>query len=525
VKLAQLIDALEKPAAYPSRPQRVEVRQTHISVVFLAGEHVYKIKKPVKFPFADFSTLEKREHYCREEVRLNARLAPEVYLGVVPVVAADDGVRLEADGDALEWAVKMKRLDDDATLESRLARGQVSAELVEAVARKIAAFHARAETSERIAAFGRYEVVAGNARENFEQSRGHVGRTISRAVFERLGARTGEALAAERELIESRAARGVPRDTHGDLRLDHVYVADKAGGGMLIIDCIEFNEQFRFADPVADIAFLAMDLKFEGRGDLAGALARAYFTAAGDEEGRPLLPLYTAYRAAVRGKVEGFRQAETEVPQADRAEALARARGYWLLALGELEPPDTKPCLVLVAGLPGSGKSTLASDLADRGNFQVIRSDVVRKNLAGAADAAAGGFREGIYAPPWDERTYGECLRLAEASLFEGGRVVVDASFREEGRRREFLAAAGRLCVPAVLLLCEADGEAIRRRLAARRGDASDADWSIYLAAAKVWEKPGTATAAAVRTIATGGTREEAAEQGLAALRGADLAG
>lgn len=527
MELARLIDALSDPAAYPAAVRAVEVRQTHISVVFLAGEHAYKIKKPVNLGFVDFSTLAKREHFCREEVHLNARLAPQVYLGIVPVVATRGGVRLEADGEVIEWAVKMKRLPDEATLESRLERGEVQPELIEAVGREIAAFHARAETSEQIAAFGRYEVVAGNARENFEQSEKHVGRTISRAVFERLSARTDEVLAAHRKLIESRAARGIPRDTHGDLRLDHVYIMDEAGAEMLIIDCIEFNEQFRFGDPVADMAFLAMDLKFEGRHDLAAALADAYFPAARDDEGRALLPFYIAYRAAVRGKVEGFKQAEAEVPDADRAEAVARARGYWLLALGELERPQERPCLVLVAGLPGSGKSTLAAELAAGGNFHVIRSDVVRKGLAGAEETAPASakFGEGIYSPEWDERAYAECLRLAEAGLFEGRRVLVDASFREEVRRRAFLEAAARLRVPAVLLVCEADAEVIRGHLAGRRSDASDADWAIYLEAAKAWQPAGPTTAAALHPIATGGTREQSLAQALTALRALGVAG
>ena len=173
----------------------------------------------------------------------------------------------------------------------------------------------------------------------------------------------------------------MPRDTHGDLHLDHVYLfPDRAPpADLVIIDCIEFNERFRFADPVADMAFLVMDLAFHGRRDLARAFADAYFRASGDEEGRALLPFYTAYRAAVRGKVEGMELAEREVPEAERAAALVRARAHWLLALGELEEPGRRPCLVLVGGLPGTGKSTLARGLAEQAGFTVIRSDLVRR--------------------------------------------------------------------------------------------------------------------------------------------------
>src|SRR5262249_55918449 len=192
-----------------------------------------------------------------------------------------------------------------------------------------------------------FAVVARNARENFEQAAAQVGATISRAVFDRLRALTEDALARLRPVIEARAARGVPCDTHGDLHLDHVYLfPDRPPpGDLVVIDCIEFNERFRFADPVADMAFLVMDLAFRGRRDLARAFAAEYFRAAGGAEGRALLPFYTAYRAAVRGKVEGFELTEKEVPQAERAGALARARAHWLLALTELEEPNRRPCL------------------------------------------------------------------------------------------------------------------------------------------------------------------------------------
>jgi predicted kinase len=269
-----------------------------------------------------------------------------------------------------------------------------------------------------------------------------------------------------------------------------------------------------------------MDLKYEGRPDLARVLADGYFAASGDDEGRALVPFYISYRAAVRGKVEGFKQAEAEVPAADRAESLAKARGYWLLALGELEPPEARPCLLLVGGLPGSGKSTLAAELERSAGFRVIRSDLVRKDLAAAAgiDSGPDAFGAGIYSADWNDRTYTECLRRAEALLFEGERVLVDASFREEARRRALLEAAARWRVPALLLVCQADPQVIRARLAARKGDASDADWSIYLEAAKVWQQPGPATERAVQTIATSGTREQSLAQALAALRASGLA-
>jgi aminoglycoside phosphotransferase family enzyme/predicted kinase len=523
VDLEQLIAALSAASAYPYPVQAVEVRHTHISVVFLAGDYAYKIKKPVQLGFLDFSTLALRRHFCNEEVRLNRRLAPNVYLGVVPVTRDGTKLEVEGHGEVVEWAVKMERLPDDAMLQSRLRRGEGSPELMETLAGKVARFHADAESGEHISAFGRFEVVAGNARENFEQAAPLIGTTLSTSVYERLRFHTEEALLSLRTLIERRAERGVPRDTHGDLRLDHVYLFPdrKPPDDLVIIDCIEFNERFRFADPVADMAFLVMDLLFQGRRGLAGLFSEAYFRAADDAEGHSLLPFYTAYRAAVRAKIEGIELTEKEIPASERETALVRARAHWLLALGELEAPNKRPCLVLVAGLPGTGKSTLARGLAEHAEFCLIRSDVVRKELAGLADAGAAStaFGEGIYSPEWTDRTYAECLRRAEALLFKGKRVVVDASFREDKRRGTFLEAATALGVPGVLLLCKADADTVRARLRQRRNDASDATWAVYQWAADSWQEPSPVTKQRIRELATSTSPEQVLARALEVLK------
>lgn len=497
MELAPLLEALARPAAYPEAVEAVEVRQTHISAVFLAGGHVYKLKKPVRLGFVDFGTPERRRHFCEEEVRLNRRLAPGVYLGVVPVTLDDRGrPRFEGPGAPIDWAVKIVRLPEEARLESRLLAGDLDRATVEDLARRVAAFHASAATGPEVAAMATFEAVARNARENFEQSAGHVGSIVSAPVFGRLRDRTEAALATLRATIDDRARRGVPRDTHGDLRLDHVYLPP--GGEPVVIDCIEFSERFRFADPVADMAFPVMDLTFHGRRDLAAAFAEAYFAASGDDEGRTLLPFYAAYRAVVRAKVEGIEALEPEVPEAERADALRSARGHWLLALGMLEPPETRPALLLVGGLPGTGKSTLARALGESAGFEVIRSDVVRKQLAGLdpTDRAGASEDAGLYTADWNDRTYAECLARAGRVVQEGGRAIVDATFRERGRRRAFLEAARAWGVPGGCLICTAAPETVRDRLERRSGDASDADWGVYQRAASRWEPdpPGEAS-------------------------------
>jgi uncharacterized protein len=525
--LARLIEALSQPSAYGGGVDAVEVHQTHISAVFLAGSLAYKIKKPVSLGFVDYSTLERRRHFCQEEVRLNRRLAPEVYLGVVPVTREGETIRVEGPGEVLEWVVKMRRLPESATLRSRLSGDGVTADALMELARRLARFHATADSSPDVAACCTFAAIAANARENLHQSAPQAGVTLSRSTHDRLRYRFEATLERLRGLIEVRAASGIPRDTHGDLRLDHVYwfPGRHPPGDWVVVDCIEFDARYRHADPIADIAFLAMELELEGRSDLAGVLVEEYLRAAGDLEGGPLLPFYRAYRAAVRGKVEGMKLAEPEIPEADRSAARSRARALWLHALSELEEPGRRPCLVLLAGLPGAGKSTLARGLAERADFSVIRSDLVRKELAGRGDgpSAASAFGGDIYTPEWDDRTYAECLRRADRVIFGAGRVLIDASFREESRRRLFLEAARRWGIAALLLLCRADPGIVRHRLDGRRDDASDAGWAIYQEAARRWEEPGEVTRSVTREIDAGGSPSDSLAQALDALREAGL--
>ncbi len=527
--LARLIEQLSDPKVYPAPTAKVDVHQTHISVVFLTDQFAYKIKKPVALDFLDYSTLEQRGHWCAQEVQLNRRLAPSIYLGVVPITEDGPVVQVEGSGSVVEWAVRMHRLPEQARLDSALARDEVSRDVIESLARRIAAFHRHAERSEALTRYGRFDLVARNAYENLDQSASQVGSTVSQAVFERLRVLTEESLGRLRSLIEDRAARGLPCVTHGDLRLDHIYLFPErqTPDDVAIVDCIEFNVRFRAADPVADMAFLVMDLIRHGYRDRARWFLDAYLAAVDDQEGRALVPFYVSYRAAVRARVNGIKALEPEVPADEREKTRAEARAHWLLAMASIEECRRRPGLVLVGGLPGTGKSTLAQALASQASFELIRSDQIRKELA--ASSGLGGARSdnvhaaGIYTPQWTEKTYQACLDRADAALLEGKRLLVDATFRQESHRRRFLELAATCGVPAVLLVCEANPNVVKSRLENRRDDVSDADWSIYLQTAERWEPLGSRTQRLTHLVNTSHDDGSALNASLEHLRGCEL--
>jgi aminoglycoside phosphotransferase family enzyme len=327
--IAALRKVLLNPEIYPDRPKDVKFVETHISLVFLTGNYAYKVKKPVDFGFLDFTTLEKRKYFCEQEVILNRRLAPNLYLGVVKITEERGQVILEGREEALEYAVKMRQIPEELLMDKLLARKRVTKEMIGAVAEKLADFYATAETNDFIKGFARPERVKQDTDENFEQTEKYIEAVISKNDFEEIKRRTEQFLKAREGLFDQRIASDRIRDCHGDLRLEHIFW----GGEISIFDCIEFNERFRYTDVAADIGFLAMDLDYQGREDLSRHLILAYIEKSGDQELPKILDFYKCYRAYVRGKVESFRLDDPNIPDDGKKKAFKRAQKYIDLSL------------------------------------------------------------------------------------------------------------------------------------------------------------------------------------------------
>jgi len=331
--MKQIIEDLKDPAALPENTLTVNVVQTHISIVFVADSYVYKIKKPVDFGFLDFSTIEKRKHYCHQEVSLNRRLARDLYIGVLPVTLLSGKYTLrESEGDPVEYAVKMKRIPSDRLMKSLFEAGRITSEHLCEIAGVLSEFHFNARTSDEIAQFAEPEKFKINTDENFEQVQNNIGLTISKQQFLDIQAYTNDFYETHRDLFFERIANGRIRDCHGDLHMEHVCLMP----GLPIIDCIEFNERFRYSDAIADIAFLLMDLEYHGGMDEAKTLWKHYEMLSKEEEVDHLLKFYKVYRAFVRGKVNGFQVGDPAIGDTEKEEAIERAQSYFNLAHGYL---------------------------------------------------------------------------------------------------------------------------------------------------------------------------------------------
>ncbi len=327
--MSSMIDDLQNPASLPDKTEGVFIVQTHISIVLVADAFVYKVKKPVNFGFLDFSTLEKRRHYCHQEVKLNRRLSKDIYIGTIPIIFDGEGHSMrEIPGEVVEFAVKMRRIPEDRLMKSVFKKGLLTADHLKKVAEVLAQFHLNTLRTPEIDRFGLPERFKINTDENFSQVQKYVGMTIDEEDFKALRDWTDEFFKKNKGLFLERINEGRIRDCHGDLHMEHICLAENIS----IIDCIEFNDRFRYSDTVADIAFLLMDLEYHGGEEFSEVLWNFYRSLAHEGDVDSLLTFYKVYRAFVRGKVIGFQVDDDSISQDKKEEAVQIAKRYFELA-------------------------------------------------------------------------------------------------------------------------------------------------------------------------------------------------
>ena len=470
------VQAMLKPDIYPQRPASVELLQTQMSFIFIAGDYTYKTKKPVNLGYLDYTTLEQRERLCRQELELNRRLSPGAYLEVVPISQSGQDFKLGGKDNVIEYAVKMKTLPRDRMMDVLLPAGRVTPDMLKQVALKMADFHSRAATSDKISYFGSQEAVKINAKENFDQTEKYIGKIIPQHVYSFIKERSWRFIEDNSALFQQRVASGRVRDCHGDLHAQHICFAKD---DIYIYDCIEFNERFRYCDVASEVSFLSMDIDRYGRADLSRAFADAYIQASHDSGIAQLTDYYKCYMAYVRGKVACFKYDD---PYLKDKEALrSEARLYFNLAYRYC---NKKPAVILVTGLIGTGKTTAAEKIGRALGCDVLSSDVIRKQLAGKplTEQHYDKFDTGIYSPEFTQKTYDEIFRLGKERLTRGQSVILDASFKKRGDRLAAQKLAEENGAGFLAVECIADEDTIKQRLEERqkRGSVSDGRWEIF---------------------------------------------
>jgi aminoglycoside phosphotransferase family enzyme/predicted kinase len=470
-RIAALVEALRDPACYPHPVDRVDVLETHISYVLLAGEYAYKLKKAVRLPFLDFSTPQLRRRYCREELRLNRRTAPQVYLDVVPIGGDLRTPRVGLGGPALEHAVRMRRFPQEALFSRLAARGALGDEHVDALADALASFHGAIAGGAVPDAIGTAGAIRAPAMENFDEILALRPREPARDALEALRGWTGAEGAALAPTFVARRLAGFVRECHGDLHLGNVV---SIGGAAVLFDGIEFAPRFRWTDVMADAAFPFMDL-MRGTERLAWRFLDRYLQRSGDHEGLAVLRFYAVYRAVVRAKIAAVRASQLADDEARRLDALSELDEY--VELARRLSVRQAPVLAVMHGVSGSGKSTVAQLLLESLGAVRLRSDVERKRLHGLdpaakTDSAVGG---GIYTAEAGERTYRRLEALARAALSAGCAVVIDAASLERPRRESLRDVAHSCNAAFQIVSCSAPATLLRERVERRSRALADA--------------------------------------------------
>lgn len=471
--LPALIQSMLKPEFY-SHPVETPIRliQTHVSYVMLTGDFAYKVKKSVDFGFLDYSTLEKRQHFCHEEIRLNQRAAAPIYLSALPISQQGDTYVLGADENPVEYVVKMRQFPQDTLLSRLFDQGELTEDLLQQLAEAIAEFHTKAKTDDYIRSFGTVENVRQSIDENYDQTVDFIGGPQTQKQFDETKAYTDRFFAEQQNLLQQRRDQGKIRACHGDLHLNNICYWQNQ---LFLFDCIEFNEPFRFVDVMFDIAYIIMDLTVSDRRDLAATFLSRYVEVTGDWEGLQVLPLYVSRQSYVRAKVTSFLLGDPSVSEEDKQAASDKAAKYYTLAWSYVQAREGH--VYVMAGLSGAGKSTVARELSHKLGAIYMRSDAVRKHLAGIPVHQRGD--DSLYTPEMTQKTYQRLITLGCELARQGYTVILDAKFDRQTNREAAIAQAKEHNLPLTIVHCDAPMEILKQRVASRQGDIADATLDV----------------------------------------------
>jgi hypothetical protein len=489
-----LFEQLKNPRFYGPHVHSVEVLQTHISYVALTGGYAYKVKKPVDFGFLDFSTLEKRKFFCEEELRLNKRLCPDIYLDVLPITQRDTTLELDGKGKIVDYVLKMKEFPQDQIMTNMLKQGSIDEETMDHLCMLLIDFYASQEPSEEITKYGELNAVKENIDENFEQVKPYIDVTIPKDTYWFIKEAATKFFERKKKVFGRRMKEGRIRDCHGDLHSGNIVVA---GNKIHIFDCIEFNDRFRFSDVASDIGFLAMDLDYQNYPYLSSYFIQRYVEKSGDADVFDLLNFYKSYRAFVRGKVHGFQLNDPYIDPAKKKGITEITRKYFDLSryytsLFSLDLHPGKPVLFLVSGLTGTGKSTVARKIAVDYHATQLNTDVVRKEVASVDqfERHHDSFNTGLYDPKKVDETYEQVMERAAVVLKQKKNVVLDATFQKKRYREMAQHIAAKHHAILLMVQCVSPDTVVKRRLEQRvkKKSVSDGRWEIYLQQKQTFE-------------------------------------